>query len=459
MASIGTLLRTAYQAGGMRADLFARLARLDPARLRAVEEGRAELSAAELDRCARVFGIRLEDLLDGKAGGAPLTMLLRSSFEAQLPDVQALLTTELHEGLGEFLRVIRDVADIEGLLGIASRPLPRLALLPARPEEHPGERLARTVRQQLGLGVEPLPSLRAIVEQSFSIRVVWVTDDQVDRSLDGACTIDPRPAILVNLLEPERHPWRTRITLAHELCHLLFDAEVRERRALFSPHGKRRLFPGFEEIEQRARAFAACFLAPAEGVRATVGSEDPTSEEAIRSVGATFGVGRVVAINRLYHVFRLSDDERHHMDARAGQPYHADFSGDDVDEPLGFRGGALLALTHEALQQDKITAVRARKVLGLTVADPLPFPDLDEARREPLVSRAEVIRRRADQVLAQRWPDAGLLAVEAHPEGDHWRVEVVDGGIGAIAPAPRGHLLLSRAGDLVDAALEPTPRA
>ena len=450
---ISALLRTAYEAAGMTADQLARLAGLAPDRLQAADEGRTELSAAEIDRCARVFGVRLTDLLDGKASGAPLTLLLRSSLEWQQPDFQALLTTEIHAGLGEFQRVVHDVADLERLLDIAPRPLPKITLLPAGENEHPGERLARTVRQALGLGVEPLRSVRALLEKELAISIVWVTEDHLDRAVDGACTIDPRPAILVNLLAPERHPWRTRITLAHEFCHLLFDQQT-GGRALFSPYGRRSLFPGFDDIEQRARAFAGCFLAPAEGVRSTVGSRDPTSEEAIRSVGVRFGVGRTVAVNRLHHVFQLSSSERSAMDTRAREVYSADFSGDDVNEPLGFRGGALLALAQQAFEQGLLGAAKVRKILGLAMTDPLPFSGIDEARCAPLLDRAEAIRRKADQWLGQRFPGAGLLATEARPEGEGWRVEVVGGGIGAMTLPPQGSVLLSGAGDLLTSAID-----
>jgi Zn-dependent peptidase ImmA (M78 family) len=451
---LSALLRTAQEAAGMTASHLARLAELDPARLQAMSEGHVELSAAELDRCARVFGVRLSDLLDGKAASAPFTLLLRSSLEWQQPDLQMLLTTEVHAGLGEFQRVVRDLSDLEQLLDIPRRDLPTITLLPAGENEHPGERLARTVRKSLGLGIEPLPSMRALLEKELAIRIVWVTEDHLDRTVDGACTIDPRPAILVNLLEPQRHPWRTRITLAHELCHLLFDQQSGGRRTLFSPHGRRSLFPGFDDMEQRARAFAGCFLAPAEGVRATVGSLDPTSEEAIRSVGVKFGVGRTVAVNRLHHVFQLSSSERSAMEVRAREGYSADFSGDDVDESLGFRGGALLALVQQAFEQGKLGATRARKLLGLPMTDPLPFPGVDAARCAPLVSRAEAIRRKADQLLVQLFPSSGLLASEARPEGEGWRVEVIGGGIGTVAAPPRGHMILSRRGDLVVEAID-----
>ncbi|MBI4917947.1 MAG: ImmA/IrrE family metallo-endopeptidase [Acidobacteria bacterium] len=466
MTELAEVLRAACQAAGTSGEVFASLAGVDHRRFEAAAEGRGELDFPEVDRCARVLGLRVADLLAGLAGTAPLGMLLRSSVDEGL-DIRALLVTEVHEALGEFLRVARDIADLERLLGVVIPELPRLGLLPAEPDEHPGERAARTLRAALDLGVEPVPSMRGIVEGRFHIRVIWVTEDQVDRALDGACTVDPRPAILVNLLEPERYPWRTRITLAHELCHLLFDVEASTRRAVFSPHHRRRagaeprarLPAGLEEIEQRARAFAACFLAPAAGVRAAVGSAPPTTETAIRKVGERFGVGRVVAINRLQHVFGLADSDRFHMETRLAEPYEADFAGDDVDVPLGLHGGALPGLVCAAVAGDRIGAVRARRILGLEPTDPLPFAELDAARARPLVARAEVMRRAAERILMQRWPEAGLLAAAAHEDDGGWRVEVVGGGVGARQPAGRGYLVLSGSGELLAFRVDPTPPA
>jgi len=165
-------------------------------------------------------------------------------------------------------------------------------------------------------------------------------------------------------------------------------------------------------------------------------------------------VGRTVAVNRLHHVFQLSSSERSAMDTRAREVYSADFSGDDVNEPLGFRGGALLALAQQAFKKGNLSAAKARKILGLSMTDPLPFPGIEEARRAPLVSRAEAMRRKADHLLDRRAPGAGLRALEARPEGEGWRVEVVGGGIGAMTSPPRGHLLLSGAGDLLTAAID-----
>ena len=68
---------------------------------------------------------------------------------------------------------------------------------------------------------------------------------------------DHRPGIVVNPRhQRNEHPFGRRFTLAHELCHVLFDREEGRRLALASgpwaPCG----------IEQRANAFAAMLLMP-----------------------------------------------------------------------------------------------------------------------------------------------------------------------------------------------------
>lgn len=68
---------------------------------------------------------------------------------------------------------------------------------------------------------------------------------------------DHRSGIVVNTLHYRNaHPFGLRFTLAHELCHVLFDREEGRRLAVASgPWAPR-------SIEQRANAFAAVLLMP-----------------------------------------------------------------------------------------------------------------------------------------------------------------------------------------------------
>ena len=71
-----------------------------------------------------------------------------------------------------------------------------------------------------------------------------------------------------------------RFTLAHELCHLLFDADAGRRLAIASgPWAP-------VEVERRASAFAAMLLMPTEVVRSAVAelTEPLTSRQAVARV-------------------------------------------------------------------------------------------------------------------------------------------------------------------------------
>lgn len=435
MTRRGQLLREAREAASVSLEMLSRWASVDMEELRAAEEGTGPATAQLMDRCARVFGLRLQDLAAGEAPRAPMTLWLRSSAEEAL-DERAILTTEVHEALGEFQRCVRDVHELESLLRERAPDLPVLSCGPCPDAVHLGDHRARCLRTYLGAGNEPLASMRTIAER-LGVRVVWVTEDDADRLVDGACVRVPRPAILVNVLEPGRYPWRGRITLAHELGHLLFDLADPKRQVFVSAPSTRSPHR-FEELEQVARAFAACFLAPTEGVRDAIRGMDPTSEQAVRKVGSLFGVGRTVAINRLHHVFGLSSSQREAMERRLAEPYRGEFDGDQPPEPLGFRGQPLVDLVRRALEAEAITEGRARSILGIPAVEPLKLPDL--VARDSLVTPENRAIRTALAWLEEHEPKHQLVPGMPERDGSGWRVPLFDGGIGAQEPRLCGTL-------------------
>ncbi len=90
-----------------------------------------------------------------------------------------------------------------------------------------------------------------------------------------------RPGILVNSRNSANaHPFGRRFTLAHELCHLLFDRDAGAHLAIASgPWAPC-------DVERRANAFAAMFLMPNQLVRRAVSAlaEPFYTKEAIQSV-------------------------------------------------------------------------------------------------------------------------------------------------------------------------------
>ncbi len=456
MTLLGEQIAKAMRQTHLDVATLAALADLEPERLSAIHSGADDVLPDEVDRVARVFGVRARDFARGAALQAPLQLLLRSAFEEGRPAIDALIETAVLRELGEFQRCVLDVSELEDSLGIERRRLPT-AFHASDPE-----RAAKSLRLRLGLALAPIASMRDLLA-NLGVRVFFTAPDRLDRQIDGASTGSPRPAILVNLVGGSECWWRTRMTLAHELAHLLFD--TRAHQTLFSPHvpsyartrstGRWRLFEAFDDIEVRADAFAACLLAPRDAVIEAVGALDPTSEEAIAVVGARFGVGRTVAINRLQHTFLLSLSDRLRMETREVRTsWEASFRDEIARGEVGLRRGVLPELTGEALREGKISRVRAREILGLSLRDPLPLEGIGEALRAPVISPASSARLAAQRHLAMHHPEAELTADRVERVCDRWRVSVLRGAVGAATYVAAGMLWVDDRGAVTDDPIE-----
>ncbi|HEU4533392.1 MAG TPA: XRE family transcriptional regulator, partial [Polyangiaceae bacterium] len=367
MRSEAEILRHARESAGLSAQEMADLVGVDQTHLEALEHG-ADASTDILDRAARAFGLSLGRFLAGEAEGAPATVLFRALHEG--PSFADFVETDATAILGEFLRCAADVAELEALLGEGEDRLAReLGSLPSGALKggaglyEQAERLALDVRQRLGFGLGPVPSMVELTRDRLGISLFWVGPDELDRDIDAACARAPGPAILINLVGGPQCWWRTRMTLAHELCHLLFDLDraapaAPRRRFLFSPYrgessrGARRarvhLPSELETAERRANAFAAHFLAPPEGVKLAVGGLVPTSTDAVNAVCRRFQIGRETAVNQLTNTYGLSKEERHGLLSRPASDVLPREHPDAAPRP-GLRAGRLHDLVARAL--------------------------------------------------------------------------------------------------------------
>ena len=93
--------------------------------------------------------------------------------------------------------------------------------------------------------------------------------DLTDETVRGVSVASPkhRPGILLNRRYPfHEYPSGARFTLAHELCHILYDRSAGRQLALASgPWAPR-------DIERRANAFGAMLLMPSELIRKAITS-------------------------------------------------------------------------------------------------------------------------------------------------------------------------------------------
>jgi Zn-dependent peptidase ImmA (M78 family) len=140
-----------------------------------------------------------------------------------------------------------------------------------------------------------------------------------DRSIRACSLVGPQhvPTIaLNNSYARGTYPNVTRFSLAHELCHLLYDRSHGQRLAIASgpwaPVG----------IERRANAFAAMFLMPPRLVREAIGAcPDPVNTpEAFSFVSARLRVGVVAAAEHLCNLGLVSEEEKESALAHLSSP-------------------------------------------------------------------------------------------------------------------------------------------
>lgn len=104
-------------------------------------------------------------------------------------------------------------------------------------------------------------------------------------------------------------PHVNRFSVAHELCHLLYDRTHGRRLALASgPWAP-------AHIERRANAFAAMFLMPPHLLRESIAaSPDPiTTPEGVYFVANRLQVGFHAAVEHLYNLTFMTEEEKHFL--------------------------------------------------------------------------------------------------------------------------------------------------
>ncbi|MDR3553146.1 MAG: ImmA/IrrE family metallo-endopeptidase [Syntrophobacteraceae bacterium] len=125
-----------------------------------------------------------------------------------------------------------------------------------------------------------------------------------DNTIRGVSVAGPhhQPSILLN--SSDRHnatPEGMNFTIAHELCHILFDRTYAKKLALVSG-----LWAPLQ-VEMRAKAFAAMLLMPHELIRRAVARLDGpiTTEQAVHDIRARLGTSFKATIEHLQNLEEL----------------------------------------------------------------------------------------------------------------------------------------------------------
>lgn len=347
-----------------------------------------QLGLRELEHLAFVLGLNPAKLsVDDRAGSDPaLGVRLRvlETDQAAAP-TGARLGPQTVLRFSEAASIIRSQLTLQDWL---AKPNEKAQFEPSTnygPQAwRAGYRLARETRRALGIGLQPINSMRELVEHRLGIPVVQV---ELPPEIAGATiSAHGKRGIVLNITGRNENVWIRRTTLAHELGHLLFDPEERlasvrvdtyEQVARNAEHDDQ-----LRDIEQRANAFAVEFLAPREAVKQIVTDPAYVSTASIEQVMSDFGIGRAAARFHVGNawwgqaelppepVIRATPTD----DQKAAEDFTVTYFQPIVTPDQ--RRGRFASLAAEAVDAGLITADTAAQYLVCTedeVQDALPF--------------------------------------------------------------------------------------
>lgn len=296
-------LRHRRRSLGLEFDDLARHTNLPIEILQRAENERQGSSIRNLEHIAQALGLdeRLLALQPGAGGDERLGVRLRT-----LAGIDSNhLTPRAVVRFAECAWVIAAQTRLSRLVGATSTALVRFTADERygdwrQPAWEIGFDLARKTRKILGIGAsEPIPSMRELCERGLGVPLVQV---DLPKTLAGATidtvTEDSRArGIVVNIEGANQSEWVRRMTIAHELGHLLWDPEDKLHRLSVDAYDdiERDAENRRDPVEQRANAFAVEFLAPTTAVRQVLEGYRDRPEIGLRAVMDRFGISRTAA--------------------------------------------------------------------------------------------------------------------------------------------------------------------
>lgn len=281
------------EALGLTASVVARATGLPEIAIHRADESAMDVPLRDLEKLAEALGLdeRLIAVSHGAGGSDQLAARLRSLHAEQPAFTPAAVAV-----FAEAAWVIRTQARLYTELGL----VPSVTFEPSANYGEPnypawrhGYFLAAQARQALGLGGEPIHSLRSLCSE-LCIPVVLAS---LPRQFAGA-TIDTGSVrgIVVNTAGYNRNVWTRRFTVAHELGHMLWDPTESLRLVRVDPYDHLEREPSGlpDYVEARANAFAIEFLAPGSAVEDEY-RRYPTPASGLQQVMLEFGVSFTAA--------------------------------------------------------------------------------------------------------------------------------------------------------------------
>ena len=333
---------------------------LDPARLSVDERAGADPE----------LGVRLR-VLETERQGAPAGARLSARTVLRFSEAASIIRSQGH--LQRWLSKPREASDFEPSSNYGP------------PAWGAGYELAEFTRKRLGLGLQPVHSMRDLVEGRLGIPVIQA---ELPKAIAGATIAsNGQRGIVLNVEGANSNVWIRRATLAHELAHILFDPDERlstvrvdsyDEVARNAEHGGQ----SPDSVEQRANAFAVEFLAPREAVKELVPSPAQVHTARIEKVMSIFGIGKAAARfhvgNAWWRQAELPPESAIRAEPTHEQQAAEDFTLDFFQPKVtpAQRRGRFATLTAEAVDAGLITTDTAAQYLASSedeLSDALPF--------------------------------------------------------------------------------------
>ncbi len=338
----------------------------------AIEAGRPGLTTTQLERIANALQLDAIALRDGVVKPRPIPSVYlrhRNLHQDFAPADASMLDVALEHARSRNALALL-VGDDPGIFP-GRRLEPRgVAADAPNAAAHQGYQLARELRRAVGNEADALADLRDLAEATCGVTVLVRRLATIGSSA-FAIKADDAGAIVLAPVTYLREPI-ARVWIAHELCHILFDADAGGVHVVVDFDGERHV----QQAEQRARAFAAELLLPRAGLHKLAGPPAGVSgEAAARNLVAlardAFGSTWQMAANHLCNLGYIALDLRDWLER---QPPPAPSRPWTTSLPaVGAPSVHVAALARRAYDAGHLTDGEVRALLDLDRMAPLPW--------------------------------------------------------------------------------------
>ncbi|MCY4230302.1 MAG: XRE family transcriptional regulator [Alphaproteobacteria bacterium] len=258
---LGLRLRKAREFRGLSQQAAAQALNIPRTAITQLEAGSRSVSTLELTRLSELYLRSVADLLHEDPTDEDQDVLV--TLHRMVPGLEE--DPAAHQQVTRCVHLCREGVALVRLLGTEHRSGPPSydMPLPRSPGEAvaQGEETAEQERRRLGIANAPISD----VSELITSQGIWASGVTLPDGMSGLFLRHPSIglAILVNSSHPKG---RKRFSYAHEYAHALLD---RNGHVTISSTDN-----SSEMVEKRANAFAAAFLMPRDGVRASLRALD-----------------------------------------------------------------------------------------------------------------------------------------------------------------------------------------